>query len=134
MPRLRGSADLPAIQSSWNRPGLPATGGGSVTTSIDWTAVHNFVAALKLPAPLPEPGSCEWLAADEDTRINALIQAGSRWALEAVMSELQARRIDTKAAAVEVAQAADWSAVAKRVAERDRFLAENRHWAKRVVA
>ncbi len=52
----------------------------------------------------------------------ALLTAGVRWALERELAEADERRRARKAAAVEVAHAADWEAVARRVCDRDQAI------------
>lgn len=105
--------------------------GISRPLTVDWTLVRDFITALELPIGLPLPGTQEWVSAEHDAKIFSLIVAGSRWALEENITQIHDRRAAEKAAAVEVSQAAAWSAVSRRIAERDQFLADNADWAVR---
>ena len=73
------------------------------------------------PDVLPIAGSTAWIAlGDDDPRKSAaLLVAGSRWVLEQELDRLDAERAQSKAAAVEIAQARDWARVAQRIRGRD---------------
>lgn len=104
------------------------------STAVDWTATHKFVSTLGLPSCLPIAGTEEWCAADDAMKFMALVIAGDRWALETEMLQIQQRRYQEKLAAIEVAQAKEWAAVARQLRDRDSFLRANSDWAVRRVA
>lgn len=106
-----------------------------MTYSLDWNPVRTFVSTLGLPANLPIAGTTEWVAADDDeVRAQALVIAGSRWVLEQELLYLRERRAEMKLAAIEIAQAKTWTAVARQLRDRDAFLRDNSDWAIRKVA
>lgn len=105
-----------------------------MTYPLDWTPVKAFVAGLNLPSALPIPGTPEWIVADSAIQFIALVPAGSRWVLETEIAQRRASLEARKDAALEVSEAKDWAAVAKRLRERDQWLRANPEWAKRVVA
>jgi hypothetical protein len=79
--------------------------------SVDWFAVHEFVAQL-LPSggSWPAAGTPAWYALDDTDprKLAAVLEAGVRWCL----------RIDTEQAQLaeaskDIAAIADWSAVAR---------------------
>ena len=69
----------------------------------------------------PLAGSPDWceLGDGSPAKLLAVLVAGSRWVLESDLAAREDRRHALKDAAVEVSDAADWSAVAKRVRDRD---------------
>lgn len=100
------------------------------STGLDWSAVRNFLArrpvvptlnSIGQPAVLPTAGSAAWIALNDDDprKAAALLVAGSRWVLEQELDRLDAERAQSKAAAVEIAQARDWARVAQRIRGRD---------------
>ncbi|MED5802942.1 DUF2742 domain-containing protein [Gordonia sp. Z-3] len=105
--------------------------GISRPPTVDWTLVRDFTATLDLPIGLPLPGTAEWCAAERDDKIFSLIVAGNRWALEENITQIHRRRAAEKDAAIEVSQSLLWGKVGRRIAERDKFLAENADWADR---
>ncbi|MDH3026414.1 DUF2742 domain-containing protein [Gordonia alkanivorans] len=88
-----------------------------------YIAVRTYVQRLVGTAggPSPAAGSPEWCALPDDdgAKLLAVLTAGTRAILEDELAALADRRHAQKAAALEVAQAADWSAVARRVRDRD---------------
>lgn len=84
--------------------------------------VQRFVGSSGGPAPVA--GSPTWCAlADSDkAKLIAVLTAGTRAVLEDELAALNDRRRAMKAAAVEVAQADDWTAVAKRIRDRGQAL------------
>ncbi|ORM38171.1 DUF2742 domain-containing protein [Williamsia sp. 1135] len=102
--------------------------------AVSWSATHQFVAALQLAPSLPIAGSEQWCAADDAVKFLALVLAGDRWALEQEMLQIQQRRYLAKLSAIEIAQAKDWTAVARQLRDRDAFLRDHADWAVRKVA
>ncbi|WP_055474912.1 DUF2742 domain-containing protein [Gordonia sp. HS-NH1] len=103
-----------------------------MTHEIDWQPVHRFVHRLLAGVDhtgLPLAGTRGWQALDDTDprKLAAVLCAGSRWCLEEQIAELHARRDAQKAAAVEIAAAADWSAVARRIRDRDNALRSGAH-------
>ena len=72
----------------------------------------------------PAAGSPAWcdLADGDKAKLIAVLHAGTRAVLEDSLAALADRRQAIKEAAVEVAQADDWTAVARRVRDRDQAL------------
>ncbi|WP_338855440.1 DUF2742 domain-containing protein [Gordonia hongkongensis] len=91
-----------------------------------YTEVRAYVQRLVGTAggPAPAAGSQEWCAlADGDrAKMLAVLHAGTRAVLEDCVAAIDDRRRKSKAAAVEVSQADDWTAVARRVRDRDQAL------------
>lgn len=91
-----------------------------------YTEVRDYVQRLvgNAGGPAPAAGSPEWVAlADGDrTKLIAVLTAGTRAILEESIAAIDDRRQAAKDAALEVAQAADWTAVAKQVRDRDQAL------------
>jgi hypothetical protein len=101
-----------------------------MTEGLDWSAVQAFLYRrpvvpttdrIGAPVVLPVAGSAEWCALDDadDRKSAALLVAGSRWVLQQQLDQLDAGRAARKDAATEISQARDWSAVAKRIRDRD---------------
>lgn len=92
--------------------------------TVDWVAVRDFLYRRPVGRTCVVAGSPEWRALPDDDpqKLAALVIAGSRWVLEEQVAEQRARRDAEKAAAVEVARAADWTAVARRIRDRDAAL------------
>ncbi|MGP3708766.1 DUF2742 domain-containing protein [Gordonia paraffinivorans] len=86
-----------------------------------YTAVRDFVQRVAGTAgPAPAAGSPEWCAlADTDpAKLVAVLTAGTRMVLEEQLDALDARRRAAKDAALEVSEAVDWSAQARRIRDR----------------
>ncbi len=100
--------------------------------------VRDFVQRLVGPAggPAPAAGSPEWCAlADGDrAKLLAVLTAGTRAVLEDELAALDGQRRAEKSAALEVAQAADWGMVARRVRDRDRAAKTGQYIERRVSA
>lgn len=95
---------------------------------VSWEPVHTFVGRLLAGRHTTIiAGTPEWceLPDEDPAKLVALITAGSRWALEAELEELDRRRNAAKHAAIEVATALDWTRVAKRIRDRDQFYRDN---------
>ncbi len=95
---------------------------------IAWEPVHTFVGRLLAGRSTTIiAGTPEWIALDHDdpAKTDALITAGSRWVLEHQLDQLDEQRAAAKAAAIEISTARDWSAVAKRIRDRDQFYREH---------
>jgi len=96
---------------------------------VSWWTVHEYVVpVLARAAPWPMAGTPEWCALDDGDPVKtaAALDAAQHWAL----------RVETCqeaecAAAREVSQAGDWSAIAKEVLIRRAFYT-HRPWLKRV--
>ncbi|MDV6310316.1 DUF2742 domain-containing protein [Gordonia amicalis] len=84
--------------------------------------------------PAPAAGSPAWcdLADSDRAKMLAVLHAGTRAVLEDCVAAIDDRRRESKAAAVEVAQAEDWSAVARRVRNRDQALRSGAYVERRV--
>lgn len=98
---------------------------------VDWQAVRSFVHRLAAGVEhtgLPVAGTPEWCAlADCDPRkVLAVLAAGSRWALEQELDQIEDQYTARKAAAIAVAQARDWARVAQRIRGRDAAYIERR--------
>lgn len=93
--------------------------------SVDWTTVRDFINTLNLTGPYPFPGTPEWIDSPTEVRISGLIIAGSRCALYADADDARARTHALKEAAIEIADARDWAAVAKHVRDRDDWHRDN---------
>lgn len=105
---------------------------------VDWDAVRTFVCRVLVGVTrtgLPVAGTAEWsaLGDDDPRKLAAVLCAGSRWVLEAEIAELQARRDAEKAAAIEIAAARDWVAVARRIRDRDLALRTGAHIPRRTA-
>ena len=74
--------------------------------------------------PAPAAGSAAWceLADGDKAKLIAVLTAGTRAVLEDELAALADRRHAAKDAAIAVAQAEDWSGVARRVRDRDQAL------------
>lgn len=99
---------------------------------VEWEPVREFVHRLLVGVNhtgLPVAGTAEWqrLADTDPHKTAAVLCAGSRWVLEEQIADLQARRDAEKAAALEIVQAADWTAVARRIRDRDNALRSGAH-------
>ncbi|UPG69339.1 DUF2742 domain-containing protein [Gordonia hongkongensis] len=104
---------------------------------VNWGAVRDFVCRLPArPKTTIIAGSPEWCALDDDdpAKLAALITAGSRWVLETECTEIQNRRDAEKAAAVDLAQARDWAAVAQRIRDRDTALRNGAYIARKAAS
>ena len=103
--------------------------------SVDWTAVRDFLYRRPVGRTHIIAGTPEWceLPDDDPRKVTALIIAGSRWVLEEEIAELQARRDAEKAAAIEIAAARDWVAVARRIRDRDLALRTGAHIPRRTA-
>lgn len=103
-----------------------------------YTEVRAYVQRLvgTHGGPAPAAGSPAWRAlADGDrAKLLAVLTAGTRAVLEDELAALTARRHAAKSAAIEVAQAEDWSAVARRVRDRDQALRSGAFIERRVTA
>lgn len=98
------------------------------STPIAWDPVRDFTyRVLGGRTTTITCGSAEWcdLPDEHPDKIVALLIAGSRWCLETELDQIDQRRIDAKHAAIEVATALDWTRVAKRIRDRDRFYRNN---------
>lgn len=97
--------------------------------SVSWWSVHEFVAALTAGVEFPMAGTPAWCALSDDdpAKLAAVLDAGQHHALRVEVAQ-DALAQASKA----VAQAADWPAVARDVAQRRAFQASN-SWSKRVV-
>lgn len=89
--------------------------GSPQSQQVSWWPVHEFLEAAVNQAncgPLPTAGTPAWQAlADGDPRkLLALAVSGEHWALRTEIA--QERRAE---ASREVAEAADWSALAQRI-------------------
>lgn len=101
-----------------------------MTDGITWQPVHRFVRRLLGGRTTTIVcGTDEWAALPDDDpeKIVALLTAASRWALDAECTEIQDRRDALKAAAVDIEQARDWAAVARRIRDRDTALRTGAH-------
>lgn len=103
-----------------------------------YTEVRDYVQRLVGTAggPSPAAGSPEWcgLADSDRAKLIAVLTAGTRAVLEDELAALADRRHAAKSAAIEVAQAEDWSAVARRVRNRDQALRSGAYVERRVSA
>ena len=86
--------------------------------------------------PATAAGSPAWcdLADTSKAKLLAVLHAGTRAVLEDCIAAIDDRRQETKAAAVEVSQADDWAAVARRVRDRDQALRSGAYVERRVNA
>ncbi|MDS1114477.1 DUF2742 domain-containing protein [Gordonia westfalica] len=99
-----------------------------MTDPIRWEPVHAFVGRLLAGRHTTiTAGTEEWIALPDDdpAKTIAVLTAGSRWCLEQQLDQIDQRRAATKDAAVDIAQARDWSDVARRVRARDQFRRDN---------
>ena len=106
-----------------------------MSTPINWQPVHTFVGRLLAGRTTTIiAGTEEWIALPDDdpAKTIALLTAGSRWCLETELDQIDLRRAAAKAAAVDLAQARDWSAVAQRIRDRDAFYKANPDLARKV--
>ncbi|AZZ81686.1 hypothetical protein C5O27_11895 [Gordonia alkanivorans] len=91
-----------------------------------YTEVREYVQRLVGTAggPTPDAGSPAWcaLADGDQAKLIAVLTAGTRAVLEDELAALDDRRCAAKKTAIEVAQAANWSDVARRVRARDQAL------------
>lgn len=91
-----------------------------------YTEVRDYVQRLVGAAggPTPAAGSPAWcdLADSDRAKMLAVLHAGTRAVLEDCVAAIDDRRREAKAAAVEIAQAADWNAIARRVRDRDQAM------------
>lgn len=91
-----------------------------------YAAVRNYVQRLvgTSGGSTPAAGSPEWcaLADGDQAKLVAVLTAGTRAVLKDELDALDDRRCATKATAIEVAQAANWADVARRVRDRDQAL------------
>ncbi|GAA12578.1 DUF2742 domain-containing protein [Gordonia alkanivorans] len=104
--------------------------------AVTWDPVHAFVGrVLGGRTTTIVAGTPEWCALDDNdpAKITALLIAGSRWCLEEEIAQLHASRDAEKAAAVEVVEAADWTAVARRIRNRDIALRTGAHIPRRTA-
>lgn len=95
---------------------------------ITWDPVREYVyRVLGGRTTTIIAGTPEWIALDDNdpAKTDALITAGSRWVLEHQLDQLDEQRAAAKAAAIEISEARDWSAVAKRIRDRDAFYREH---------
>lgn len=95
---------------------------------ITWEPVHAFVGRLLAGRTTHiTAGTPEWIALDDDDprKTTAVLIAGSRWALEQSLDQLDDRRAAAKEAAVDIAEARDWAVVAQRIRDRDAFYREH---------
>lgn len=93
-----------------------------MTSPIAWNPVHDFVyRVLGGRTTTIIAGTPEWNALDDDDprKTTAVLIAGSRWALEQSLDQLDDRRAAAKEAAVDIAEARDWAVVAQRIRDRD---------------
>lgn len=98
--------------------------------AVTWDPVHAFVGrVLGGRTTTIVAGTAEWceLRDDDSQKVAALLIAGSRWCLEEEIAQLRARRDAEKAAALEVVQAANWTAVARRIRDRDNAMRSGAH-------
>ncbi|MBM7278279.1 DUF2742 domain-containing protein [Gordonia rubripertincta] len=102
-----------------------------------YVAVRDYVQRLVGIAggPTPDVGSPEWCAlADGDrAKLIAVLTAGTRAVLEEELAAIDDRRRALKAASVEVAASADWTAVARRVRDRDQATRSGQYVERKVV-
>lgn len=92
-----------------------------------YAAVRDYVQRLvgTSGGSTPAAGSPEWcaLADGDQAKLIAVLTAGTRAVLvEDELAALDDRRCAAKETAIEVAQAANWSDVARRVRDRDQAL------------
>ena len=95
---------------------------------ITWNPVRDFVyRVLGGRTTTIIAGTPEWIALDDDDprKTTAVLIAGSRWALEQSLDQLDDRRAAAKEAAVDIAEARDWAVVAQRIRDRDAFYREH---------
>lgn len=98
---------------------------------VSWWSVHEYVAPILAQAEsLPTVGTPAWclLADDDPAKTAALFDAARHWALR--LETCQEARCE---ASREIADAADWSAVAKQTFVRNCFY-DARPWLKRVAS
>lgn len=91
---------------------------------ITWDPVRDFVRrVLGGRHTTIIAGTPEWAALDDNDpeKTVALLTAASRWALEQELDQIDQRRAAAKDAATDISQARDWTAVAKRIRDRDQF-------------
>ncbi|WP_018180381.1 DUF2742 domain-containing protein [Jongsikchunia kroppenstedtii] len=95
---------------------------------IRWNPVAAFVRRRVLSVA-PIAGSVEWieLLDDDPAKLSGLIVAGSWWALETELAQRDQREWALKQTALDVAAQQDWSAVAKRLRDRDEFYESHPH-------
>ena len=88
---------------------------------VRWQPVQDFLRRLPVRHVQIVAGTPEWCELDDadPAKLAAVLVAGSRWALHCEIERLAHRRHAQKEAALEVAQALDWSRVAKQVRDRD---------------
>ncbi|MCZ4535560.1 DUF2742 domain-containing protein [Gordonia terrae] len=104
--------------------------------AVTWDPVHAFVGrVLGGRTTTIVAGTAEWCALDDNdpAKITAVLIAGSRWCLEEEIAQLHARRAAEKAAALEVATAADWTRVARQLRDRDIALRSGAHIPRRTA-
>lgn len=91
-----------------------------------YTEVRSYVQRIvgTHGGPAPVAGSPAWcgLADGDRAKLLAVLHAGTLAVLEDSLAALAERRQASKEAAVEVSQATDWTAVARRVRDRDQAL------------
>lgn len=91
-----------------------------------YTEVREYVQRLvgTSGGSTPAAGSPEWclLADGDQAKLVAVLTAGTRAVLKDELDALDDRRCAAKAVAIEVAQAANWADVARRVRDRDQAL------------
>ena len=94
---------------------------------VSWWSVHEYVTAHLEVEQWPTVGTPEWVALPDDDprKIAAVYDAAQHWALR--LETCQQARCDTSR---DVADAVDWSALAREINERTDFYAA-RPWLKR---
>lgn len=70
----------------------------------------HITAGTEAWVELPDDDPAKWIA---------VLTAGSRWCLQEQLDQIDAFRAAAKEAAIDIAEARDWAAVAKRVRDRD---------------
>lgn len=95
---------------------------------ITWEPVHAYVGRLLAGRTTTiTAGTPEWTALPDDDPAKwiSILTAGSRWALEQSLDQLDDRRAAAKEAAVDIAEARDWARVAQRIRDRDQWYRDN---------
>ena len=107
-------------------------GSPAPNQQVSWWDVHTYVTAVleHLGRPYPVAGTPAWcaLADDDPAKTAALLDASRHWALR--METCQQAECEASHA---ISAAADWSAIARNIKDRNEFYAA-RPWLKRVPA
>lgn len=103
---------MPATEPQFRAYREPVADTGS--REVSWAAVHHYLADTlgRAERELPEVGTHAWLAADDHTKVLALLRAGERWALM-----LEGQQADAADAAADLATDDTYGQIARELAD-----------------